>query len=218
MNELLAVCTRPSCGAVFAPTGFIAGPGAAKLSFTGTYTNCPRCHANARISDGTYSYANEVIKFLDGPAQTREVLERVKAILEAAKASDTPQPIDELVAKISEESPAVATLFQSFLTKLGKVDYKFWIGTLLAIVAILVSHCDSSSSSTQADKIARDQQVRDVVTQALLSKDIELHKKVLTNLATKDSGRNGRNKPCSCGSKKLQRNCCKPYSYKQPRP
>jgi hypothetical protein len=205
MNEIFAVCKNPACALVFPLDRLIGGSGSVQISFTNTVTNCPRCGSDALINDGTYSYADNILSFLDGPPQTKAVLERVKAILESAKLQNEPQSAATLVDKVAQESPEVATLFQTFLTKLGKVDYKFSIAMLLAVLAILVSHCDSNSSSAQLDKLAYEQEIRDKTTQALLRQNIA---------AKEQSPYNGRNKPCSCGSGKKQRDCCKPLPRK----
>ena len=124
MALIPALCNN--CGTAFGVKNLIGGSGSAMLSLRGnSYGPCPTCGGTATLLDGDFRLENDIAEFLSGPEITRDVLERLKAVIESGqKEHKSPEEIlesvtaavPEVAAFTSKKSGLAAIVITAILT------------------------------------------------------------------------------------------------------
>lgn len=105
MQGLPARCLNPRCGFVFDASGLFGGTNS-RIRLVDVQTNCPKCGASADMGAGSYSLQNDRLTLIDGPSLTRQMLNQLSVIANAAKSgiSDT----EHLLTEVAGVSPELA--------------------------------------------------------------------------------------------------------------
>ena len=110
---MTVVCKCQSCGFEFIQSQLFGG--SAKVTITGSGTNCIKCGGFAAILDGTYTIQNSTLLAVEGPDITVQVALRLGAIWEKVK-EDADISVSEILSEIAGVSPELAA-------KIGKKGF-----------------------------------------------------------------------------------------------
>jgi hypothetical protein len=133
----------PTCKTVF-PSGFVVQQ-ATNTSFSGNRATCPVCHnPDAKVIDGTFDIASDVIKIISAPEFTVEILKAFAAI--AKSLSEGKIPEQQAISEANNLSPKLGQLLRGAANKLTDV------ALIATLTAVLVAHYDSTTAESSADK------------------------------------------------------------------
>jgi len=125
-----------NCGTLFAVSNIIGGTGIATFAGS-TVGPCPVCGKSGRIPDGTYEFAHDTLKLLQGPQRTKDELRRFAQILRNVVEGDT--SIEQAQTTILHEMPNLAALTEE-LAKIRNAQLRmFWIKVILTAVSLLLA-------------------------------------------------------------------------------
>jgi hypothetical protein len=132
MARLPAYCQ--SCGCLFQSSYGIGRSGPVKnITFRGNLDQCPNCRQPARVLDGVFEAVGDVVRLIDGPQLTRDILEKFGALVaQAQRQQITPDDLEREATKLDPKlGEAVA--------KARASGVSFWTGILLLALAALHS-------------------------------------------------------------------------------
>ena len=219
MDEIFAFCPNPGCGAVITPNIRINGPSGARgnvtIKMVGANTTCPKCGARVPINDGTYlsdgGSADAALKFIDGPIQSRLLIEEAKRLLGFLEKGTASK--DEVIAAVEKVSPALGLISRQ---EAGTTNYKEWINMLVGLLALFISIQQGFFKKDDSSDIKREYIEHLLKENEQLKKTEAAHKIVpITRkpipAKAKPKVKVGRNSLCPCGSGKKNKHC---HGYK----
>ena len=198
----IAFCENPKCGAVFQFDKFIGGAGSATFQFKNCRVSpCPSCGGSGLIPDGTYEYANEVLKLLSGPGINVNELRKIEKILRSARRTKETNE-EEILSKVKETSPDIAQAIERVPRQHNILN---WILILIALISLAIqTHSTYFKDDTKSTE-------KKVIEYLLREFGSEIRtKKNLGNEGTyrRSGPKIRRNDPCPCGSGKKYKKCC----------
>jgi hypothetical protein len=101
MAQVPTYCSH--CGAISLVGGIIGGSGPATTRVVNKRTTCPNCGRGAKIADGVYELAEDVLRLLQSPQITRDLLKAFGQLLDQARLARTSG--DELQQKAENLDP-----------------------------------------------------------------------------------------------------------------
>lgn len=195
MFALPAICER--CGAVFSTAGNIElGPGVSNATLAGNVVGpCPACGIGmGRIPDGTYDTVHGTLRMLLKDPVSADMLRTLARILQASWEVGADQAA--VAERIEAEAPELRE-FASSLRNL-KLDWKFWLPFLVAILSLLA----------QLQIIGpRPEQVSDEQIERAVRRAVEQPTPTSQQPTASTIGKTGRNSPCPCGSGMKYKRC-----------
>lgn len=144
-----AVCER--CGRTFT-SGIVVGGSASVTLHNNRAGPCPYCLAKGRRSmgsvvEGRFDIVDGTIQAIRASPWTADTLRRLGMLLEDAR--DQNLPATQVAQKVEAEMPELAPV--AAVLRGRRVDLKWWLMFVLAIIAILVAHLDAASAPSATD-------------------------------------------------------------------
>lgn len=149
MVEIPAFCG--SCGAVFG-SGIVAD-NVQGLTLVGNKARCPRCGEWAEIPDGTFDIVENTIRILSAPELTRQRLEELRQVVEAARAGAASNP-EESLARLRDQAPELRGVLDFMLSSRGGA-LAGWLALLVMILTVLAARPDDQISDDQMHEMTR---------------------------------------------------------------
>ena len=133
MSHLVAHCSH--CGCLFQSRRVvISGSGTiTNITFKDVREECPNCRQTAQVVDGVFDYVGEVVKLIDGPQLTRDLLKRFADLV--AQAQRQQITVDDLEREATKLDPKLGEA----VAKARASGVSFWTGILLLALAALHS-------------------------------------------------------------------------------
>ena len=202
----LAVCEN---GHFYPTYGFEAGaPGIEVLEATFTVgedvsvPDCPACGAAGRILAGTYDFAENTVKLLQGPERTVSELKRLREILRVAQESGASP--EEVKSTVQREFPDWGQALAKLLVPKTPGDFY----QLLALIVTIIGAFLAYEQLQQAKDAEPDQIVNNVtVVQETPPVPVQPQEYYLPPPNQAHGEKIGRNKPCPCESGKKFKYC-----------
>jgi ribosome-associated translation inhibitor RaiA len=119
----------PKCGLIFESNVFGELSNASNITFKNIGTSCPRCGGIAQAIDGTFDFVGNAIKVKSAPPRTLAILSVLQKALEEAQQG---KPEGEVLSKIEQASPELASAIQATIAKSGKPILVVLLLSLLA--------------------------------------------------------------------------------------
>jgi hypothetical protein len=200
MARIPAVCY--SCGAFF-PSPIDVAPGSTNvtLGWNVVTRRCPRCGGSGRVLDGIFDFTENALRFISGPEQTVSDLERLAAILRAAR--ERKASLEEIRQEVQAQVPQHRSIVDLLVPKSAADLYAF-IAVLLMILQLVQGQLSKGAEPKM--------EVNEVMNQIMMvnpqgppappSQAIQPPKPMAT------AKKVGRNDPCTCGSGKKYKKCC----------
>lgn len=194
MPSIPAVCG--SCGAIF-PSGISVGQGVEEVYISDNSQRCPVCGAQAKVLSGRADSVRGGIRILFDENVTVDVIVQLEQMLSGARSAGAdPEEVRRQLAGSSDER--VRRLAD--LVPKTRADFYFWIGAVIALLAIWVQHADASSTPVRSEE-----EISRVVAEVFERMETQPPAPVVTTTTPAASaggrrGRVGRNDPCGCGS------------------
>jgi len=140
-----AFCT--SCGLIFESRAFGFGGGAHNITLTGVRETCPRCGSLADLPDGTFNVFGDTIHVLASPELTRQRLERLKEIVDAAQRGTLRGA--EVTDAVAEAVPEAARWFAQMQALMGRAFLPFLFVVLQLLAAQLIAEARDDSATRE---------------------------------------------------------------------
>jgi hypothetical protein len=125
-----------NCGTLFL-SSYALGPSLG-TTFRNNFDGCPNCGMMAKTIDGKFDFVDNVLKIVDAPPRTIEILRILQAALDDAQRG---KPAEEVIADIEKKSPVLGSALGAAIRKWGSV----------ALSGILLSLAASCSMNTSLD-------------------------------------------------------------------
>ncbi len=123
----------PSCRALFASRAFQITGSVRNLTLAGNRETCPNCGKMASIVDGVFDSADGVLKLIDGPQFTKEILEKFSALVVRAQRQEINS--EQLRDEASKLDPKLGAAVE----RAKASGLPFWTAVLLLSVTALHS-------------------------------------------------------------------------------
>ncbi|WP_426303026.1 hypothetical protein [Arthrobacter sp. R-11] len=149
MENVLAVC--PFHGVFESAVIRISN---VKVSITGGIVSCPRCGADSKMMEGTFSFRDGLIEMLSGPQWTRDIVDEARRALANLDLGKVRTP-EAAIRALEKTSPLAADLVSKAWSRSDKLAlFTLLVTTLVTLLGILVSHMDETQAKPTEEEIA----------------------------------------------------------------
>jgi hypothetical protein len=190
MPHLPAFCD--TCGTVFRSPIYIENSTNVSLG-VGLVGPCPHCGGMGHVPKGVFNFIGSTIQILSAPERTVSELTNLARILREAR--EKGEDKEQVTARIEKEVPSLSVLAKLLPT--NKSDLYGFLGVVIAAVSLYTQSVDKPPSQTTVN-----------VTQIVQQITIQQPQRRSHVQPPVVPQKQGRNKPCQCGSGKKFKKCC----------